>query len=155
MVRTAEAILRDNAVGGDPNLLTRWSHEPGRSGRESFAPSESHSQDVSSLATLWMARYLIQLGRETGQGRHWNRALAMLDGILGRLLPARPGDCGPALARERRSADSSSGVASGVWGLHAMLDRDHARLRRARLRRPRPPPDARPGPARGLAPHRA
>ncbi len=88
MVRTAEAILRNNAVPGNPNLLTRWSQEPSRSERSmTVGPGESHGQDVSSLATLWMARYLIQLGNETGHGRHWNRALAMLDAILGRLYP--------------------------------------------------------------------
>ena len=47
--------------------------------------STSDQHDVSSLATLWMVRFLIQLGRETGQARHWSRALAMLEGILGRL----------------------------------------------------------------------
>ena len=32
-----------------------------------------------------MVRYLLELGRETGQGRHWTRALAMFDALLGRL----------------------------------------------------------------------
>jgi hypothetical protein len=118
MVRTAEAILRHGAVGGDPNLLARWSVEGSRPSRN-FAPSERHTQDLSSLATLWMARYLIQLGRETGQSRHWNRALAMLDGILGRLFPL-----GLAMRPSVRGGDalrSSFGTSSGVWGLHAML----------------------------------
>lgn len=119
VVRSAETILRHGVINGDPNALSRWAVEPGRSDR-GHAPSESHVQDVSSLATLWMARYLIRLGRETGVGRHWNRALAMLDGVLARLQPlglgmrtnARPGDTGSRLA---------SATSSGVWGLHAML----------------------------------
>ena len=52
-----------------------------------FAPRELRQRDVSSLATLWMARYLIALGRETGQVGHWDRAAAMLDAILDRLFP--------------------------------------------------------------------
>jgi GH15 family glucan-1,4-alpha-glucosidase len=118
MVRTAEAILRNNAIPGNPNLLARWSQEPGRLDR-SMGPGESHGQDVSSLATLWMARYLIRLGNETGHPRHWNRALAMLDAILGRLFPlglmirpsVRPNDA-PRIAH---------GLAGGSWTLHAML----------------------------------
>jgi hypothetical protein len=118
MVRTAEAILRLSTVHGDPNALVRWSTDPNHP-QPNLAPSESHSHDLSSLATLWMARYLIALGRETGQVRHWNRALAMLDGILGRLLPL-----GLFLRSSVRSNDSpriTLGAAAGVWGLHAML----------------------------------
>ena len=118
MVRTAEAILRNNAIPGNPNLLTRWSQELGRQ-EHSFGPGESHGQDVSSLATLWMARYLIRLGNETGQGRHWNRALAMLDAILGRLFPLglmiRPS------VRLNDAPRIPHGLAGGAWGLHAML----------------------------------
>ena len=65
-----------------------------------------------------MARYLIRLGRETGEGRHANRALAMLDDILGRLGPL-------GLALRRQSAATaragSRRAVPGVWGLHAML----------------------------------
>ncbi|WP_422929906.1 glycoside hydrolase family 15 protein [Singulisphaera sp. PoT] len=118
LIRTAEAILRHNAVSGDPNMLSRWSTDP-KSPDQSVAPSESHSHDISSLATLWMARYLLDLGRETGQVRHWNRAVAMLDGILARLLPL-----GLLLRSSLRVSDGpkhSGGAAAGVWGLHAML----------------------------------
>jgi hypothetical protein len=118
MVRTAEAILRNNALPGNPNLLARWSQELGRPDR-SFGPGESHSQDVSSLATLWMARYLIRLGQETGHGRHWNRALAMVDAILGRLFPLglmiRPS------VRLNDAPRIAHGLAGGAWSLHAML----------------------------------
>ena len=118
MVRTAEAILRNNAIPGNPNLLTRWSQELGRQ-EHSFGPGESQGQDVSSLATLWMARYLIRLGNESGHGRHWNRALAMVDAILGRLFPL-----GLMIRPSLRLNDAPRiphGLAGGAWGLHAML----------------------------------
>ena len=118
MIRTAEAILRNNAIPGNPNLLTRWSMELGRQ-EHSFGPGESHGQDVSSLATLWMARYLIKLGSATGHGRHWNRALAMVDAILGRLFPLglmiRPS------VRLNDAPRIPHGLAGGAWSLHAML----------------------------------
>ncbi len=116
--RSAEAILRYNAAGGDPNALTCWSPDPDR-GDARDAPSEMHQYDASSLATLWMARYLIALGRETGEGRQWNRALAMLDDILGRLGPL-----GLALRGQMGRGDGpidTTRPAPGVWGLHAML----------------------------------
>jgi GH15 family glucan-1,4-alpha-glucosidase len=119
LVRTADAILHHSAVSGDPNVLSRWSLGPARPSERVFPPSEEHMQDISSLATLWMARYLIRLGHETGQGRHWNRALAMLDGILSRLLPL-----GLGLRPTLRVNDPPRlvfGIAAGVWGLHAML----------------------------------
>jgi GH15 family glucan-1,4-alpha-glucosidase len=118
MVRTAEAILRNNAIPGNPNLLTRWSQELGRLDR-GFGPTESQGQDVSSLATLWMARYLIRLGNETGHGRHWNRALAMVDAILGRLFPLglmiRPS------VRLNDAPRIPHSLAGGAWTLHAIL----------------------------------
>jgi glucoamylase len=119
MVRTADAILRYTAVSGDPNVLSRWSPGPSLPSERVFPPSEEHMQDISSLATLWMARYLIRLGSETGQGRHWNRALAMVEGILGRLLPL-----GLGLRPTLRVNDPPRlvfGIEAGVWGLHAML----------------------------------
>ena len=120
VVRSAEAILRSSVINGEPNALTRWSVEPGRQVRAHAAPSDLQVQDVSSLATLWMARYLIQLGRETGQARHWNRALAMLDTVISRLMPL-----GLSMRTAPRSNDQAvrfvSGTNSGVWGLHSML----------------------------------
>jgi len=118
MRRSAEAILKHNSAGGDPNALTCWSPDPARSDARD-APSDALQHDASSLATLWMARYLIQLGRETGEGRHWNRALAMLDDILGRLGPlglALKGQIG-----RDSPAESAIRPAPSVWGLHAML----------------------------------
>ena len=73
LVRIAESILRLNiALKGDPNVLARTTFDPDQTGRNGSA-SDQH--EVSSLATLWMVRFLIQLGRETGQGRHWTRAV--------------------------------------------------------------------------------
>ncbi|MBV8266097.1 MAG: hypothetical protein JO252_07210 [Planctomycetaceae bacterium] len=117
MIRTAEAILRHSLIDGDPNTLTRWVPDPTRPSRR-FPPSESHSHDISSMATLWMARYLIQLGRETGQGHYWNRGVAMLDSILLRLLPL-----GLGMRAAVRLSDPQRFTfhAAGVWGLHAML----------------------------------
>jgi hypothetical protein len=118
VVRTAEAIFRHGTIGGDPNLLTRWSVEDPLP-TLSLIPGDTYNQDFSSLATLWMARYLIQLGRETGQSRHWNRALAMLEGIHGRLFTL-----GLALRPTVRTGDPArppSGATSSAWGLHALL----------------------------------
>jgi hypothetical protein len=114
----SEAILRHNVLADDPHVLVRWSADPANlDARQSTG--HLHRQEVSSLATLWMARYLILLGRETGDGRHLNRALALLDGVLGRLgslglalLPSRSGD-------EEWTPPANS--APGVWGLYTML----------------------------------
>ena len=93
LVRIAESILRLNSdAQGGSQLLARTTYEPDQAG------SSSEHHEVSSLATLWMVRFLIQLGRETGQGRHWTRALAMFEAILGRLshlgLSLRPSSRG-------------------------------------------------------------
>ena len=116
--RSAEAILRNNAVAGDPNALTRWSDDPRRLDARD-GPGESHQHDASSLASLWMARYLLALGRETGEGRHANRALGMLDDVIGRLGPLGLSIRGPA-DRGDVPLDSLRPT-PGVWGLHAML----------------------------------
>jgi len=114
VLKTAEAVLRDGGVPGDPNLLSLGGLESRRSGQ---GPGGSRPQDASSLATLWMARYLIRLGRETGKGQHWMRALAMLDAVLARLLPL-----GLAMRTSTRPGDPPARAAtSGAWGLHAML----------------------------------
>jgi len=117
MYRTFESILRaNNALTGDPNVLARTTYEPAQT---SGSASTSDHQDVSSLATLSMVRYLIQLGRETGQARHWSRALAMLEGILSRLsqlgLVLRSGGRGQEPARQFPIAGGTA------WRLHAML----------------------------------
>ena len=81
--------------------------------------SASDQHDVSSLATLWMARFLIQLGRETGQARHWTRAVSMLEGIFGRLS-----QLGLSLRHRGRGIESARQVSNPggtAWRLHAML----------------------------------
>jgi hypothetical protein len=118
MQATAEAILKHNVAEGAPSTLVRWGFDPAHPDPR-MSPGEPHQHDPSSLATLWMARYLIQLGRETGEGSVWTRALALLDDILVRLCPLglalRPGG--------RRGEDGSPRPTPvpGVWGLHAML----------------------------------
>ncbi len=115
--RCAEGLFRHNLYAGESNLLTLWSADPARPTADSV-PSEGHKLDLSPLASLWMARYLLQLGRETGEGRHWNLAVSMLDGILARL-----GSLGLVVRPAPRPSDPArlTPVASGVWELHSML----------------------------------
>jgi len=115
---TAEAIYRQNAVVGDANFYARWSAEPSRTDRKG-RPGDDQSQDLSCLATLWMARYLIRLGRETGEGRIWNLALAILDALLARLGPL--GLSVRATPRGSDHARPGKGATTGVWGLQTML----------------------------------
>ncbi len=116
--RTAEAILEYNSSAVDPNALSRWAPDPARPD-PNLAPGESYRDDLSSLATLWMARYWIRLGQETGDGRLWARALSFLDGMLARLcslgVSLRPGP--------RRTDLPNRPIRwfQGVSGLHAML----------------------------------
>ncbi len=116
LVRTAEQILRANeALRGDPQVLSRLEYDPSPSHRNGTVdPNE-----ISSLASFCMVRYLIQLGRETGQGRYWTRAVTLLDGILSRLsllgLVVRP----PGRAPEPTRQVVNPGGAA--WRLHAML----------------------------------
>ena len=110
----AAALLRHNLVLGEAGVLTRWSPETSGTGPV-VAPGLSHRRETSSLATLWMARYLLRLGRETGEGRHWSRGLALLDGMLARLGPL-----GLAL-RTSEEPGSGGNAAPGVWELHASL----------------------------------
>ena len=117
LLRIAESILRANdALKGDSNVLARSSYEPSQSNRSG---SDSDQHDVSSLATLWMVRFLIQLGRETGQARHWSRALSMLEGIFGRL--SQLGLSLRSAGRGMESARQVSNPGGTAWRLHAML----------------------------------
>ena len=117
LLRIAESILRANdALKGDSNVLARISYEPSQSNRSG---SDSDQHDVSSLATLWMVRFLLQLGRETGQARHWSRALSMLEGIIGRLS-----QLGLSLRSAVRGLESARYVTNPggtAWRLHAIL----------------------------------
>ena len=115
---TAEAILRHNAIAGDANFFARWTAEPSRPGRKG-ASNDLHAHDLSCQATLWVALYLIQLGRETGDAHAWDQAMAILDALLARLGPL-----GLALRTSLRGGDSARpgvGTTSGAWALQAML----------------------------------
>jgi GH15 family glucan-1,4-alpha-glucosidase len=117
LVKTAQTILRaNNKVSSDPDVLARFSYEPNPTDRTSLGGGQ---QETSTLATLWMVRYLIQLGRETGQGRHWNRAISMIEAILSRMSPLglvlRAGGRGP------ESARAVANPSGNTWRLHAVL----------------------------------
>ena len=92
-----------------------------RAGAHRAGPArDSDQHDVSSLATFWMVRFLIQLGRETGQARHWTRALSHAR------RDRRPDLAPRAVACDRPAAEMESGrqVANPggtAWRLHAML----------------------------------
>ncbi len=117
LVKTAEAILRiNNALKGDPNVLARATYEPDEGSRGGSANGQ---HEASSLATLWMVRFLIQLGRETGQGRHWTRAVSMLEAILARL--SQLGLSLRASGRGSESARRVSNPGGTAWRLHAMI----------------------------------
>ncbi|QDV37300.1 hypothetical protein ElP_52350 [Tautonia plasticadhaerens] len=117
--RSAGAMLVHNVNRADPGGLTRWAPDPSRVEDATLAPSESHRDAPSSLATLWMARYLIRLGRETGEARHWAQAVEFLDRMIARLGPL-----GLNLRSGPRSVAAQSSFTrcfQGVWGLHTML----------------------------------
>jgi hypothetical protein len=66
-----------------------------------------------------MARYLIKLAKETGEGRHLNVAVSMLDGIVGRLE-----SLGLSVRSTLRASEQpriSTVTSTGVWELHASL----------------------------------
>ncbi len=117
MVRIDESIMRLNAaLKGEPDVLARITFDPSQTNRRG---SNCDQYEVSSLATLWMVRYLLQLGRETGQGRQWTRAISMLDGILSRLS-----QLGLSIRSGMRGTDSArqlSNPGGTAWRLHAMI----------------------------------
>jgi GH15 family glucan-1,4-alpha-glucosidase len=84
--RTATAFRELCAVTGDRHALTLWAADPAHP-ELCLAPGETHQQYASSLAALWVARYLIQLGKETGDPQHWDEAIALIDNVLDRLGP--------------------------------------------------------------------
>ncbi len=115
--RTAEELIARNTLGDDPNAYSMW--RPGaRTSNGEVSPGESHQHDASSLATLWMARYLIELSRETGETAPLARSVALLEDSIARL-----GSLGLSLNPGRLSCGRSEGVfpTAGVWELHAML----------------------------------
>jgi len=120
MRKTATAMLKANPADGTLGDLTCWAPDPDRAADSAISPSETHREAPSSLATLWMARYLLRLGRETGEARHWSQALAMLQGVIDRLGPLGVNITGDGRRLTARP-ETASRSAQGVWGLHAML----------------------------------
>lgn len=117
LLKTAQTILRaNNKVSSDPDVMARQVYDANPPNR---ATSNHNQQEVSSLATFWMVRYLIKLGRETGQGRHWNRAVALIEAVLGRLSPL--GLTLRAAGRGPESARQAANPGGNAWRLHAML----------------------------------
>ena len=86
MRQTAEAIRDHCALNGNPNAMALWAADRVHP-QLCISPGESHQHVASSLAALWMARYLIQLGKETGEVDCWTEAVALLDDVLSRLGP--------------------------------------------------------------------
>jgi hypothetical protein len=116
LVRTHESIIRLNSAFRADHILARTTYEPNQ---ETHGGSSGGQQELSSLATLWMVRYLIQLGRETGQDHHFSDAVAMLDAIVGRLS-----NLGLVLRTTGRGTESARRVSNPggtAWRLHAML----------------------------------
>lgn len=111
---SVEAILQHNRVEGEPVLLAHWTPDPQPG--EAPAPGSARRQPPSSLATLWVARYLFQLGRETGDGSAWARGLTLLEGIVSRLCPL-----GVGLRSRRSEAGESACSLPGVAELYAPL----------------------------------
>jgi hypothetical protein len=116
--RTAEALLENNQFRGDPEALTTWSDDPDRPDAM-LAPTDSHRDDMSCQATLWMARYLLELGRETGEGTHWTRAVGYLEAMVGRLSPL--GNTVWAGARAGDNGSIAPRWLHGVWGVHGSM----------------------------------
>ncbi len=116
LIRTADAILRANeAQKGDPKVLARSTYEPPAS---SWGNAGNGSHEASSLATLWMVRFLTELGRETGQSRYWATALTLFDGITSRIS-----HLGLSLRSMSRTDSSPLATEPGgaAWNLHATL----------------------------------
>lgn len=118
LLKTAEAILEHNVFRGSTRALTAWANDPSQL-EATLAPTDSHRDDMSCMATLWMARYLLQLGRETGDGSYWNQAVSYLDAMIERLSPL-----GNTVWAGKRTEDHSVVSARwlhGVWGVHGSL----------------------------------
>jgi hypothetical protein len=83
LIRAADQIIQLNdELKGDRNILAKSCYEPVNPARNG---PNGDQHEIASIATFWMIRYLVQLGRETGQGRRWARAASFLDGIVGKL----------------------------------------------------------------------
>ena len=101
---------------GDPNVLSRSIYEPASS-NSSGAGTDSH--DVSSHATFWMAQFLAEVGRETGQARYSTRSLALFDGIISRI--SHLGLSLRSFARGTESGRQTTDPGGAASNLHAKL----------------------------------
>lgn len=117
MRRSAEEILTRNATAQDANALRVWSPDADDVD-SSVSPGEPLRHDASSLATLWMVRYLIQLSKETGEEAPLARAQQLLEDMIARL-----GSLGLSVNPGRLSTGKTDRPypTAGVWELHAML----------------------------------
>ena len=118
LLALADAVRRNHVAGPECGLITRWA--PDDSDRDVRGSTPALRSERSSLATLWYARYLIRLARETGDAATQRLARDVLQGLLRHLdglgmgLPvAWSGNGGGGQAAKSRSA--------GVWGLHVQL----------------------------------
>lgn len=118
MKQSADAILRRNQAVGEGPAVSFWLPEPGKA-EPKRTNGEAQRPELSSLASLWMARYLIRLGHETADARFWTRAVGLLDTLLSRLSPLGLG-LRPRGKRES-SPQGSIRPSEGVWGLQSML----------------------------------
>ncbi len=121
IVKTAETIFRSNPSRGsaaEGDLLARMSYPASSRPR---AERAGEPREISSLATFWMIRYLIELGCESGQSRHWARAVVMLDALLARLGPLGLSLRGGGVGRSQETTRIATMPGGIAWGLHAML----------------------------------
>jgi hypothetical protein len=113
--RTARELLARNALRDDANAFAMWRPDP-RVNDVGVSPGEAYQHDSMSLATLWMARYLFELARETGEVEPLVRGLGLLDEVI-----ARRGPLGLSVAAGRSGVRRAEAVVTaGVWELHAM-----------------------------------
>ncbi|WP_148259878.1 glycosyl hydrolase [Isosphaera pallida] len=122
VVRSAEAILNFNRLPDDQLALVRWSHDPARSADSALELGLIPEPELSALATLWMARYLLQRGRETGRVEDLRAGLDFLDALLSRL-----DDLGTRLRVSARPRSETERMEQGllmfyVWLLDLHLD---------------------------------
>jgi hypothetical protein len=114
--RSAEAILAHNRFSASGlKGLSIWTPSPEqKNGADS--PGAFYRTEHSPLATLWMSRYLLQLGRETGDARYWTDALVLLEGLMDQLGPLRT-----RLLASQVTPRHPASTTARAWGLQATL----------------------------------
>ena len=84
MRQTVASLRVECILNGSPNALALWAADKSHP-ELCISPGESHQHVASSLASLWMARYLIQLGKESGEVESWTEAVGLIDEVITRL----------------------------------------------------------------------